>query len=109
MIVKMCIDYERIGEIEDPSVSTVLLSVFGSEFCEASLDQKLALLEGIAYSLREGGSFRENLISVLGCGLEMPIADIRTSAAIQTNEGLKLMAMLQVAIVEEYSALAFAK
>ena len=96
------IDYERIGEIDEPSVSTVLSSLFGSEFGQASLDQKLALLEAVAYSLREGGSFRENLMGVVGCGPEMP--EVFTFAAIKTNEGLQLIAVLHVVIVESYSA-----
>ncbi|MEG3859192.1 hypothetical protein [Microcoleus sp. herbarium12] len=100
------IDYERIGEIDEPSVSSVLLTLFGTEFNEASLDQKLALLEAVAYSLREGGSFRENLMGVVGCGPDMP--EVLTSAAVQTNEGLKLMAVLQVAIVDGYSVAEFA-
>lgn len=101
------IDYERVGEIEEPSVSSALSALFGTEFCEANLDQKLALLEAVAYSLREGGSFRENLMGVVGCGPEMP--EVLTYAAIQTNEGLKLLAVLQVAIVEGYSVAAFTK
>ncbi|MEG4915763.1 hypothetical protein [Microcoleus sp. B7-D4] len=93
------IDHERITEDDVPSVSSALSALFGAEFCEANLDQKLALLEAVAYSLREGGSFFENLMGVIGCGLDTP--------GIQTNEGLRLMAVLQVAIVEGYSALAF--
>ncbi len=100
------IDYERISEIDEPSVSSVLLTLFGIEFSEASLDQKLALLEAVAYSLREGGSFRENLMVVVDCDPDMP--EVLTSATVQTNEGLKLMAVLQVAIVEGYSVAAFA-
>lgn len=101
------IDYERIGEIDVPSVSSVLSTFFGSEFENANLDQKLALLEAVACTLREGGSFSGNLMAVVGCGPDMPDAfrDVATqaSAEIQINEGLKLMAVLQVAIAEGYS------
>jgi hypothetical protein len=95
------IDYERIGEIDEPSVSSVLLSLFGSEFCHAMQHERLVLMEAIAFSLRVGGAFSENLCAIRS-GVNLPQA-IFTRAEVERNEGLKLLAVLQVAIVEGYS------
>lgn len=95
------IDYERIGDILDPSVSVVLSDAFGSDFSRASQDERLLLMEAVAFSLREGGRFCDNLRAVVGCAPDLP-HDIYTGAGLGTNEGLKLLAILQVAIVESF-------
>ncbi|WP_293335901.1 hypothetical protein [Microcoleus sp. CAWBG58] len=97
------IDYERVGDIIPPSVSTVLFEVFGSDFSRADRDELLILLEVVALSLRQEGAFCDSLREVVGS--DMPCG-IYTHAAIGKNEGLKLLAILQVAIVESYSVLA---
>ncbi len=98
------------ASIDPLSVFSVLFRVFGSEFCDATLDQRLVLLEAVAYSLRQGGDFYENLRGVAGCGPEMPPAILGlTGAKLPTNEGLKLMVAIHVAIVEGYSVAATAK
>lgn len=99
------IDYERIGEIDPPSVSAAISDTFGSDFSRADRDELLILLEAIALNLREEGSFYDSLRAVAGSGLDMPCG-IYTHAAVGTNEGLKLLAILQVAIIESYSVLA---
>jgi len=90
-----------------PSVSSVLTDVYGLEFERASQSDRLVLMEAIAFSLRVGDEFNENL-SLMGTPSHMPAA-IYTSAKLERNEGLKLLAVLQVAIVEGYAALAFIK
>lgn len=102
------IDYERIGDIATPLVRTVLLEVYGSDFCRASTEECLILMETVAFSLRVGGAFCDNLRAVVGDGPDMPCG-IYTPAGVARNEGLKLLAMLQAAIVENYSILAAQK
>ncbi len=99
------IDYERAGDITSPSVSKALSDVYGSDFGRASQDERLVLLEAIAFSLRVGGAFCDNLRNVVSDDLDMPCG-IFTSTKVERNEGLKLLAILQVAIVEGYSVLA---
>jgi hypothetical protein len=99
------IDFDRISDYEPPSVSSVLSCYFGEDFAEATLEQKLALIEVIAYTLRDGGEFRRNLQAVLTDGIEMPCG-IVTHAEISVNEGISLMGKLYSAIVEGYSVLA---
>lgn len=99
------IDYERIDDVILPSVSAVLSDAFGADFSLASQEERLLLIEAVAFSLREGGEFCDNLRAVVGHAPDMP-HNIYTSAAVGTNEGLKLLAILQVAIVEDYSVLA---
>ena len=62
-------------------------------------------METVALSLRVGGAFCDNLRAVVGDGPDMPCG-IYTPAGVARNEGLKLLAVLQVAIVEGYSVLA---
>jgi hypothetical protein len=99
------IDLDRISDYDPPSVSSVLSRYFGEGFAEATLEQKLALMEVIAYTLRDGGGFRQNLRAVLTDGIEMPCG-IGTNAEIQANEGLLLMGKLHSAIIEDYAVLA---
>jgi hypothetical protein len=98
-------DLARIAGILLPSVPEVLEQTFGSDFCEADLDQKLTLVETIVYTLREGGYFHENLMDVICSGEGVDVPDIPVTAPLQVNEGLKLMGALQAAIVEDYSVL----
>lgn len=93
------VDDERVGDIIPPSVYSVLLEVYGLEFCRATTEERLILLETIAFGLRVGGAFCDNLRAVVGDGPDMPCG-IYTSAGVGRNEGLKLLAVLQVAIVE---------
>jgi hypothetical protein len=102
------IDLDRISDYDSPSVSSVLSRSFGEGFAEATLNQRLALIETIAYTLRDGGGFRDNLRAVLTDGIEMPCG-IYTNAEIQANEGLALIGKLLSAIVEDYSVLAAKK
>ncbi|MCC3410553.1 MULTISPECIES: hypothetical protein [unclassified Microcoleus] len=95
------IDYERVGDITSPPVFKVLSDVYGSDFGDATQEERLVLVEAIAYSLRVGGAFRDNLRNVVNGDLDMPCG-IFTSAGVGRNEGLKLLAILQVAIVECY-------
>jgi hypothetical protein len=97
-----CIDLERIGEYDPPSVSSVL----SESLDEPTLEQKLVLMEAVTYTLRDGGRFCDNLRAVLiGSIVEMPCG-IYTNAGISVNEGLALMGKLHSAIVEDYSVLA---
>lgn len=99
------IDPERIGDIIMPSVSGALREVYGSEFCRANTEECLILVEAIALSLRVGGAFCDNLRAVEEDG-NMPCG-LYTSAGVDLNEGLKLLAALQLAIVERYSVAVF--
>lgn len=99
------IDYERVGDIIPPSVSTVLFEAFGSDFSRTDRNELLVLLEAIALNLRDEGAFCDSLRAVVGHDIDMPFG-IYTFAAVGKNEGLKLLAILQVAIVESYSVLA---
>lgn len=101
MIEDTRIDFERVGDIISPSVSSALSEVYGPEFCRANTEECLLLVEAIALSLRVGGAFHDNLRAVEEDG-NMPCG-LYTSAAVDRNEGLKLLAVLQVAIVEGYS------
>lgn len=101
-------NYTRIGDVGLPSVSKALIDVYGCDLCKAETEECLVLMETIAFSLRVGGSFSDNLRAVLGDGPDMP-RGIYTPAGVGRNEGLKLLAVLQVAIVEGYAALAFTK
>ena len=93
---------------EKPTVSEVLFNAFGSDFSEATQRQRLLLLEAVAFSLRSGRSWRANLDSIrYDSRYDSPLPEsIFIRAEITTNEGLKLMAILNVAIVEGYSVLA---
>lgn len=102
------IDYERIGDIATPFVHTVLVEVYGPDFCRANTEECLLLLETIAFSLRVGGAFSDNLRAVVGDGPDMPCG-IYTPAGVGRDEGLKLLAMLHVAIVERYSVAVLAR
>ncbi|MEG4419406.1 hypothetical protein QUA70_12455 [Microcoleus sp. LAD1_D5] len=90
------------------SVSTVLADVYGSEFERASQKERLLFMEAIAFSLRVDCDFNESLGLIFGTYPNLPMS-IYTPAKIERNEGLKLLAVLQVAIVEGYAALAFTK
>ncbi|MEG4251088.1 hypothetical protein [Microcoleus sp. Pol10D4] len=90
------------------SVSTVLADVYGAEFERASQKERLLFIEAIAFCLRVDCEFNEGLALIFGTYPNLPMS-IYTPAKIQRNEGLKLLAVLQVAIVEGYAALAFTK
>ena len=94
-----------IAVMTPPSVSAVLRGVYGSEFDRASQKERLLLVEAIAFSLRVDCEFNESLSLIFGKPPNMPTA-IYTSAKVERNEGLKLLAVLQVAIVEGYSVAA---
>jgi len=87
-----------------PTVFEVLSWAFGSDFSEATQDQRLLLLEVVALSLRTGG-WREELHLV--CSRVRGSQGLPDSCflpvGLTTNEGLKLMAILNVAIAEGYS------
>lgn len=97
-----CIDYERVGDIVSPSVSEALSDIYGSDLGGATQEERLVLVEAIAMTLRVGGFFCDNLRAAVGHDPDMPCA-VYTSAGISRNEGLRLLAVLQVAIVEGYS------
>lgn len=97
------IDPERIGDIIIPSVSAVLSKAYGSEFSDASQKERLLFVEAIAFCLRVDCEFNEALSLIFGEHLNLP-ASVYTRAKVETNEGLKLLAVLQGAIVEAYSA-----
>lgn len=99
-------NYARIGDVGLPSVSKALIDVYGCDLREAQTEECLVLMEAIAFSLRIGGAFSDNLRAVIGDGPDMPCG-IYTPAGVGRNEGLKLLAMLQIAIVEGYAAAAF--
>jgi hypothetical protein len=88
------------------TVSEVLFNAFGSDFSGATQDTRLLLLEAIAFSLRTGCAWEDSLGSVYSRAKapEMP-ALYFCSAEMTRNEGLKLLAILNVAIVEGYSVL----
>lgn len=97
---------ERIGEdYTPPSVHSVLAQVYGSEFERASQDERLLFVEAISFSLRVECEFNESLSLIFGRPPSLP-ASIYTSAKVEVNEGLKLLAVLQVAIVEGFSVAA---
>ena len=90
-----------------PSVSEILSSVFGSDFSGATQEQQLLLLEAVAVSLRKGGAWQHNLNSVCSrAGMHRMPRDSFPCIEITRNEGLKLMAILNVAIVEGYAVMA---
>lgn len=93
-----------------PTVSAILANVFGSDFSEATQEQRLLLVEVIVLCLRTGGAWSNKLHFVCSRtkAPAMPEACF-FFAEIGRNEGLKLLAVLQVAIVEGYAALAFTK
>jgi hypothetical protein len=109
-------DYEFREEFEErykewaarTTVSEILARVFGSDFSGATQEQRLLLLETVALSLRKSGSaWQHNLNSVCSrAGMHRMPRDCFPCIEIERNEGLKLLAILNVAIVEGYSVLA---
>jgi hypothetical protein len=90
------------------SVSAVLRDAYGPGFERATQVERLVFLEAIAFGLRVDCEFNEALALTFGTYPNMPMS-IYTPAKIERNEGLKLLAVLQVAIVEGYSVAAFIK
>lgn len=90
-----------------PTVSEVLTNAFRSDFSEATQPQRLLLIEAVAFSLRTGCSWQNTLRFVCSRARSptMP-ALCFCLAEMTTNEGLELMAILNVAIVEGYSVVA---
>jgi len=89
------------------TVSEILAGVFGSDFSGATQDQRLLLLEAVALSLRTGG-WRHKLrlvCSRIPASKRLP-EECFSGAELSRNEGLKLLAILNVAIIEGYSVLA---
>lgn len=95
-----------IAVIPSPSVSTVLSDAYGSAFERASQKERLLFVEAIAFSLRVECEFNESLSLIFGSVPNLP-ASIYTSAKVGRNEALRLLAVLQVAIIEGYSVAAF--
>jgi len=95
------------GRMTKPTVSEVLSNAFGSDFSRASQDQRLLLLEVIAFSLRTGCAWQNSLGSVCSRAKAPKMPALCFCLAEMTrNEGLKLIALLNVAIVKGYSLLA---
>ena len=87
-----------------PTVSEVLSNAFGSDFSGATQEQRLLLLEAIAFSLRTGCDWQHSLGATYSrTGVPKMPALCFCLAEITRNEGLKLMVILNVAIVEGYS------
>jgi len=88
----------------NPSVSETLSSIFGSDFSGATQKQRLLLLEAVAFSLRNGCSWSNNLhfVCARAKAPKMP-EECFAFLQITTNEGLKLLAILNVAIVEGFA------
>jgi hypothetical protein len=97
------IDYDRISDISLPSVTEAVNQSFGVGFFDANTYQKLLLVETLAFTLRQGGSFRENLLAVASGGCPVSLPDFSSTVALDNNEGLSLLALLHEAIVEDYS------
>lgn len=84
------------------SASKVLTDAYGLDFEKANQKERLLFLEAIAFCLRVDCEFNESLAMIFGTYPNLPMS-IYTPAKIGINEGLKLLAALQVAIVERYS------
>jgi hypothetical protein len=89
-----------------PTVSQVLANAFGADFSRATQEQRLLLVEAIAFSLRTGCAWQNSLGSVYSRAKvpKMP-AVCFCLAGMSRNEGLRLLAVLSEAIVEGYSVL----
>jgi hypothetical protein len=93
-----------------PTVSKILSDIFGSDFSGATQDQRLLLLEAVALSLRTGGwQHKLRLVCSRVRASQRPPEDCFLPLELNRNEGLKLLAVLNVAIVEHYSVEAFSK
>ncbi|WP_293135894.1 hypothetical protein [Microcoleus sp. bin38.metabat.b11b12b14.051] len=97
--VRINVDPERTGDVIIPSVYNALIRIYGLGFCDASVNECLVILEAVALSLRVCGAFSDNLRVVVGDDMDMPCG-IYISSELGQDEGLKLLAILQVAIVE---------
>lgn len=87
-----------------PTVSQVLANAFGSDFSEATQDQRLLVLEAVVLSLRKGGAWQHNLHLVCSrAGAYRMPENCFSLVEVTRNEGLKLLAVLNVAIVEGYT------
>lgn len=88
------------------TVTDILESRFGKSLEDASLEDKLSLLEATACALRVDVTFASALESLMP-DEPVPILDIDTSVDFKdANEGLRIMALLTEGIVEDYSVLA---
>lgn len=101
-------EFYVVDEI-DSSVSDVLSQTFGSDFGEATLDQKLVLVEAVARAVRRDIAFHVSLYDLLAdvgltpyCQAFVMPDSVFTTAKVQVDEGIKLLAALQVAIVESF-------
>jgi hypothetical protein len=90
------------------TVFEILTGVFGSSFSGATQEQRLLLLEAVALTLRRGGAWSNMLHFV--CSRTKASGGLPdrcfVSVELSRNEGLKLLAILNVAIIEGYSVLA---
>jgi hypothetical protein len=92
----------RKERMSKPTVSQILSELYGSDFSRATQEQRLLLVEDIARSLRTGEAWGFNLCAVgSGTSLDLVIVPLYLGR----NEGLKLLAILNVAIVEGYSVM----
>lgn len=90
-----------------PTVSEVLANAFGSDFSRATQEQRLLLVEAVALSLRTGGwQHKLHLVCSRVRHSQRPPEDCFLPLEITRNEGLKLFAILNVAIVEGYAVVA---
>jgi hypothetical protein len=91
----------------NPTLPEILAGTFGSDFSRATQEQRLLLLETVALSLRKGGGWQNQLRFVCSRvgSQKMPKACF-PCIQMTTNEGLQLLATLNVAIVEGFSVAA---
>lgn len=86
------------------TVSQVLTDVFGADFSRATQDQRLLLLEAVALVLRVGGVWAHKLSVVCFRAHDTSFPEnCFFYGELTTNEGLRLLAILNVAITEGYS------
>ncbi|MEG4366835.1 MULTISPECIES: hypothetical protein [unclassified Microcoleus] len=90
-----------------PTVSKVLFNAFGSDFSGATQEQRLLLLQTVALCLRTGGAW-SNKLHFARQPVNAPSMPETCFVFVELgrNEGLKLLAILNVAIVEGYSVVA---
>lgn len=101
---------ERGQQITRPTVSEVLFDSFGFDFAGATQDQRLLLLEAVVLSLRTGGwQHKLHLVCCRTRHSQRLPDNCFSPTQLGRNEGLKLVAVLNVAIIEGYTAEAFNK
>lgn len=98
------IDHDRSSDIPLSSVTEAVNHIFGVGLFGANLAQKWALVEAVAFTSRDGGAFRENLLAVASGGCPVALPHFPVTLPLEINEGLKLLALLHEAIVEDCCA-----